>query len=283
MQPAMPSDPGIVPSNESGSNELRSKEWHELAERIHQQTPARLMEGRSGTSYLTATQLQLRADHAAARDAVQAELDLVANLGQQFVERWQLFEVSTRAASKSEYLLRPDLGRSFDEAARSAILAQCPHSPVLQIVIGDGLSIKAVSTQLPELLPLLFDGAGLEGAGQCGWSVGRPFVVRHCRVGIMNEIGELLNPQAVVLLVGERPGLATAESLSAYLAFRPRHGHTDADRNLVSNIHRNGVPPAEATTRIVGFVRAMLREGKSGVQLKEPIKEPTQKTRIISE
>lgn len=242
----------------------RSAEWNEIAKRVRQQTPARLMEGRSGASYRTATQLQLRADHAAARDAVQTELDLSANLGQEFIERWQLFEVSTRATSKPEYLLRPDLGRTFDQAAHSLIREQCISSPDLQIVIGDGLSVKAVAAQIPELLPLLFDGAR-----EREWAVGRPFVIRHCRVGVMNDIGEILNPKAVVLLVGERPGLATAESLSAYLAYCPRPGHTDANRNLISNIHRNGVPSAEAASRILSFVCAMLKERTSGVHLKE--------------
>jgi ethanolamine ammonia-lyase small subunit len=256
----MPDDPDVV-----GENIVRnSVEWQELENRIREQTPARLMEGRSGASYRTATQLQLRADHAAARDAVQAELDLVANLGQEFIERWRIFEVTTRAKSKPEYLLRPELGRTLDEVARSAIRDQCPHSPDLQIAIGDGLSVRAVSAQVPGLLPLLF-----EGAGKRDFPVGRPFVIRHCRVGIMNEIGELLNPRAVVLLIGERPGLATAESLSAYLAYHPRQGHTDANRNLVSNIHRNGVSLEEAATRILNLAQAMLKERTSGVHLKE--------------
>jgi ethanolamine ammonia-lyase small subunit len=239
--------------------------WIELAKKVREQTPARLMEGRSGASYRTATQLQLRADHAVARDAVQSELDLIANLGQEFIERWRLFEVSTSATSKSEYLLRTDLGRTFNATASSAVRDQCMHSPDMQIVIGDGLSARAVSAQVPGLLPLL-----LEGARKRGWSAGRTFAIRHCRVGIMNEIGELLAPAAVVLLVGERPGLATAESLSAYLAYRPRHGHTDANRNLVSNIHHNGVPLAEAAERILNFVQVMLKERTSGVHLKEP-------------
>jgi len=271
----MPSDPlPSVPDIVRKTVVRKGVEWSEIANRIREQTPARLMEGRSGASYRTATQLQLRADHAAARDAVQAELDLGANLGQEFVERWRLFEVSTRAKSKAEYLLRPDLGRTFDEAARSAIREQCTHSCDVQIVIGDGLSVKAVSAQVPGLLPLLFDGVR-----ERGWSAGRPFVIRHCRVGVMNEIGELLNPVCVVLLVGERPGLATAESLSAYLAYRPRHGHTDANRNLVSNIHKNGVALAEAAARVLAFVPAMIEEGTSGVHLKEDQKG----LRIISE
>ena len=124
----------------------------------------------------------------------------------------------------------------------------------MQIAIGDGLSVKAVAAQVPALLPLL-----MAGADERGWRAGRPFAIRHCRVGVMNEIGELLRPEAVVLLVGERPGLATAESLSAYLAYRPRPGHNDAERNLVSNIHAKGVGTAAAASRILKLVGAMLR------------------------
>ena len=238
----------------------------DLERRVREQTPARLMEGRVGASYRTATQLHLRGDHAAARDAVRTELDLIADLGQEFIERWRIFEVSTRAHSKEEYLLRPDLGRAFDAPAREAIREQCPQGCRVQIVIGDGLSVRAVAAQVPRLLPLL-----MEGAAERNWQTGRPFAVRHCRVGAMNEIGELLAPETLVLLVGERPGLATAESLSAYLAYRPRPGHTDADRNLVSNIQSAGVPPEEAAERILNLVGSMLRERTSGVHLKEEI------------
>jgi len=244
----------------------KNAEWRELEERIRERTPARLMEGRSGASYRTATQLQLRADHAAARDAVQAELDLIAHFGQEFLSRWGIFEVSTEARSKAEYLLRPELGRRFDQAARRAIGEQCPSGCEVQIVIGDGLSVEAVAAQVPALLPLL-----MQGAGERGWRVGRPFAIRHCRVGVMNEIGELLRPEAVVLLVGERPGLATAESLSAYLAYRPRAGHCDAQRNLVSNIHAKGVGTAAAAARILNLVEEMLRKRTSGVHLKEEL------------
>ena len=236
----------------------------ELERRVREQTPARLMEGRAGSSYRTETQLRLRRDHAAARDAVRTELGLIADLGQEFIERWRIFEVSTCARSKEEYLLRPDLGRAFDPTAREAIGGQCPHGSQLQIAIGDGLSVRAVAAQVPRLLPLL-----MAGASERAWQTGRAFAVRHCRVGAMNEIGELLAPEVVVLLVGERPGLATAESLSAYLAYRPRPGQSDADRNLVSNIHAAGVRPEEAAERILNLVAAMLRERTSGVHLKE--------------
>ena len=102
------------------------------------------------------------------------------------------------------------------------ISSMCPPKAVLQIVIGDGLSASAVIAQVPPLLPLL-----VAEAERRGWRVGRPFVVRYCRVGVLNDIGVVISPQVVVLLIGERPGLATADSLSAYVAYRPRSGDTD--------------------------------------------------------
>jgi ethanolamine ammonia-lyase small subunit len=94
-------------------------------------------------------------------------------------------------------------------------------------------------------------------------------MVRHCRVGILNEIGDLLNPRVVVLLIGERPGLATAESLSAYMAYKPKSGDTDANRNLISNIHARGVVPADAATRIVDLASAMMNARTSGCLLRD--------------
>jgi ethanolamine ammonia-lyase small subunit len=111
----------------------------------------------------------------------------------------------------------------------------------------------------------------LNGAEQRGWNPGQLFVVRYCRVGILNEIGEILEPGVVVLLIGERPGLATAESLSAYIAYQPRPGHTDADRNLISNIHTRGVPPGEAAERIMELANQMIKVGRSGCQLREEL------------
>src|SRR5207248_616298 len=115
------------------------------------------------------------------------------------------------------------------------------------------------------LLPLL-----VTGAMKRGWSVGQPFVVRHCRVGVMNHIGDLLAPRVVMLLIGERPGLATAESLSAYMGYEPRAGHTDADRNLISNIHARGIAIPAAAERVLNFAAEMMRARTSGMSLKEP-------------
>ncbi len=227
-------------------------------------TPARLLVGRVGTSYRTATQLDLREDHAAAIDAVHAEFDLRRDLGPEFVARWGLFEVRSEARDKAEYLLRPDLGRRLDPEAAAAIARDCPSGVAFQVVVGDGLSAAAVAAQVPSLLPLLD-----AGARDRGWSVGRPFAVRYCRVGILNDLGATLDPAVVVLLIGERPGLATSDSLSAYLAYRPRPGQTDAHRNLLSNIHARGIATADAAARVLRLADRMVRAGSSGVAIKE--------------
>lgn len=226
-------------------------------------TPARIFEGRSGASYRTETQLRLREDHAAARDAVWRELDVARDLAQ-VLDTHGLFEVGTQAESKLEFLKFPARGRFLRPSARSEILTRCPRSADLQVVIGDGLSATAVASQVPELLPRLADGAQ-----RFAWTFGQPFVVRYCRVGILNDIGDLLDPAVVVLLIGERPGLASAESLSAYLAYRPRSGHTDAQRNLVSNIHASGVSVQSAAERILQLARLCRDVQQSGVSVKE--------------
>ena len=238
--------------------------WAQFIEKVRRRTPARVLVDRAGEGYRTSTQLELRQAHAAARDAVRAELDLDRDFGPAFLESWNLFEVFSEARSKDEYLLRPDLGRRLNETARRQIVARCPESPDFQVVIGDGLSVTAVATQVPALLPLLG-----EAAHKKNWKMGQPFIVHYCRVGIMNDIGEALRPRVMVLLIGERPGLATAQSLSAYLAFQPRSGHTDADRNLISNVHARGVPVEAAAVRIINLAAQMMDAQRSGSTLRE--------------
>jgi ethanolamine ammonia-lyase small subunit len=238
----------------------------EIVRKVRAQTPARLLAGRSGAAYRTSTQMELREAHAAARDAVRAELDLRANFGEDFVREWNLLEVSSRARSKDEYLLRPDLGRHLNEASRAEVNRDCRVSQDLQIVIGDGLSVTAVVAQVPRLLPLLYAGTRAQG-----WTVGAIFVIRYCRVGILNEIGELLRPRVAVLLIGERPGLATAESLSAYMAYQPKVSDTDANRNLISNIHARGVGTEQAAERILSLAALMMKTHTSGYQLREEL------------
>jgi ethanolamine ammonia-lyase small subunit len=240
--------------------------FSEIIEKVRRRTPARLLEGRSGASYRTNTQLALREAHAAARDSVRQELNLLTDLGDDFVRKWNLFEVCSRAINKDQYLLRPDLGRQLNESSRDEVSRRCTKGNDLQLVIGDGLSVTAVAMQVPRLLPLL-----CEGARTRGWHVGSTFVIRYCRVGVLNDIGELLRPLVAVLLIGERPGLATAESLSAYMAYQPKASHSDADRNLISNIHTRGVSTEDAAQRILNLAALMIKTQNSGYQLREEL------------
>jgi ethanolamine ammonia-lyase small subunit len=239
-------------------------DFPEVLRKIRERTPARILVGRAGAAYRTSTQLELREAHAAARDAVREELDLETAFGAAFIKQWNLFEVCTEARSKEEYLLQPDLGRRLNETSRQELAKRYSRENDVQIAIGDGLSVTAIAAQVPSLLPLLHEGARARG-----WTIGNPFVIRHCRVGVLNEIGELLAPNVAVLLIGERPGLATAESLSAYMAYRPGKTHTDANRNLVSNIHSRGLNPYAAADRILNFVGQIMTQRMSGIVVKE--------------
>jgi len=158
------------------------------------------------------------------------------------------------------------LGRRLSEAARQELAGRCPRGNDIQIAIGDGLSVTAIAVQVPPLLPLLDQGTRARG-----WTLGQPFVIRHCRVGVLNEIGELLSPKVAVLLIGERPGLATAESLSAYMAYRPDRTHTDANRNLISNIHDRGLTPQSAANRILNLAAQMMTQQTSGFSVREQL------------
>jgi len=235
-----------------------------VLEHVRARTPARIFTGRAGAAYRTTTWLELRRDHAAAKDAVCAELDLTDDLGAEFVAEWGLFEVATLAYTKEEFLLRPDLGRSLGTSARAELARRCPAGIDLQVAIVDGLSAIAVRAQVPTLLPLL-----AAEARRRAWRFGQPFCIRHGRVGLLNDIGEMINPVVAVLLIGERPGLATAESLSAYMAYRPRNGHDDSRRNLISNIHARGVSPDQAVPRIAELAARMIRLATSGIAVKE--------------
>ena len=241
-------------------------EHHDPLSEIRARTPARIFAGRSGPAYRTQTQLNLRLDHASARDAVQTDIEWERDLGTGFLKEWGVFEVSSQAQSKAEYLMRPDLGRQLSDHAKEELFSRCAIGVDMQVVIGDGLSVAAVIKQVPPLLRLL-----RKGAEDQDWSFGQPFLVRYCRVGMLNDIGELLDPAVVVLLIGERPGLMTAESLSAYMSYRPRANYTDAERNLISNIHANGISVEEAAERILRLAEQMRQAQLSGVAVKEEL------------
>jgi ethanolamine ammonia-lyase small subunit len=235
--------------------------WSAARQRAAALTPARVFLGSAGIAHRTVDALALRTDHAFARDAVDERLDLVSGP----LAPLRLVELTTCVSDQAEHLLRPDLGRRLSDPSSATLARDGTRGADLQVIVGDGLSAAAVHAQVPELLPRLHALAAARN-----WTWGRPFAVRHCRVGVLNDIGETLDPKVVVLLIGERPGLGTARSLSAYLAHRPRSGCTDADRNLVSGIHERGTPVPEAAVRIMNFAAALMSARRSGVTVKEP-------------
>lgn len=251
-------------TSHSETTPAKSSALEALMARVLARTPARLFKGRAGAAYLTQTWLDLRQDHAAAKDAIHAELEFSTDFSATFVAEWALFEIRTLAETKTDFLRYPEQGRCLCHRARAEVAHRCPVGPALQVAIADGLSAAAVRVQVPTLLPLLAAEAHCRG-----WSFGQPFFIRHGRVGVLNDIGEILQPTVAVLLIGERPGLATAESLSAYMAFRPCCGHDDSHRNLISNIHAHGTSALQAVRRIICLAAQMMELQTSGVSVKE--------------
>lgn len=233
----------------------------DLAHLARRSTPARVFLGSAGVALPTRAALRLRADHAAARDAVAARFDEHSDA----LAPLDAIPASSCASTPAEHLLRPDLGRRLDPGSAATLREHGSRGVDVQFVVGDGLSAGAVEDDAAPVVTAL-----QRRLAQRGLVTGRPILVRHCRVGIMNDIGDILDPEIVVLLIGERPGLATHRSMSAYLAHRPRSGDTDADRNCISNIHRDGVSTEAAVERIDALLTEMRRVGASGVTVKEP-------------
>lgn len=222
-------------------------------------TTARIGVGRAGPRYDTASLLLFQADHAITQDALYRDVDA------KLLEELGLFSVETRiTGGKQEYLLRPDLGRQLSDEAKRTIRERCIKNPALQVVVGDGLSAAAIEANLRQILPVI-----RQGAQAAGLSLGTPFFIKHCRVGVMNDIGELLQPEVLILLIGERPGLGRADSMSAYMAYRPKAGDTDADRDVICNIFEGGgTNPLEAGAFVVQLAQKMRKHQASGVKLK---------------
>ena len=226
--------------------------------RLKERTPARLGSGRAGPRYKTLTMLRFRADHAAAQDAVFSELDT------EFAKKYDLLPTKTRCDSKDEYLTRPDLGRCFDEHNAKAIKGVIDRPPQVQIVIGDGLSSAAIEANAMDCLRAIRDGLKVRGI-----ETGKDIFVRYCRVGAGDAIGDITGCQLVCMLVGERPGLVTDKSMSAYITYMPRKGVSESSRTVVSNIHAQGTPAAEAGAHIAELIETILKKKASGVGLLE--------------
>lgn len=233
--------------------------WVEL--RRH--TPARIALGRCGAGLPTAEVLRLASAHAQARDAVHVALDVAALRSQLQAEGWETEQVASRAASREEYLRRPDRGRRLAEQD-AARLQATPAEPVdLVVVLADGLSAVAVQRHGLPVMKALRDALG----GALRWA---PLIVAtQSRVALADEVGALLGARLSLILIGERPGLSSPDSLGAYLTFDPRPGRVDAQRNCVSNIRPEGLAPEAAARRIAWLLSQALRRRVSGVALKD--------------
>ncbi len=235
-------------------------EQPEKYRRLKERTPARLGSGRAGPRYKTLTMLRFRADHAAAQDAV------FSQVAAEFAPQNGMTEVQTRCASKDEYLTRPDRGRCFDEENQKKIRAAIPGTPKVQIVVGDGLSSAAITANAMDCLEAIREGLKLRGI-----DAGTPIFVRYCRVGAGDAIGDVTGCELVCMLVGERPGLVTDKSMSAYLTYKPHTGVSESARTVVSNIHAQGTPAVEAGAHIAGLIETILQKKVSGVALQESV------------
>jgi ethanolamine ammonia-lyase small subunit len=220
-------------------------------------TPARVGIWRSGPRYLTAPWLRFRADHALAQDAVFKEVpeDFFKGLG--------LFEVQSQCGDKDQFLTRPDLGRQLDEQNLAILRERCQTKPKVQLYIADGLSSTAVECNAEDAYRAIEQGLNGQGI-----TLGTPFFLRYGRVRSMEAVARALQPEVTAVLIGERPGLASAESMSCYLAYRVTADMPESQRTVISNIHRQGTPAVEAGAYIAEVIKQMLEQQASGLALK---------------
>ncbi|MGY2050390.1 ethanolamine ammonia-lyase subunit EutC [Methylobacterium sp. JK268] len=238
--------------------------WEEAWARLRALTPARIGLGRAGSGLPTREVLSFALAHAQARDAVHAALDVaalragVAGLGCPVVA------VASAAPDRATYLRRPDLGRRLDGPSE-ARLAAAAGSPVdLALVVADGLSARAVHAGAVPLLAALAPALAASG-----WSLGPVVVAEQARVALGDAVGAALRARAVAVLIGERPGLSSPDSLGVYLTFDPRPGRTDAERNCLSNIRGAGLRPEVAAFKLHWLLGEAFRRGLTGVALKD--------------
>ena len=226
--------------------------------RMKRFTNARIGVGKIGARLNTQTMLAMRADHAKARDSV------FTDVSSDLLQRMGLVEVQSKCDCKDTYVTRPDLGRKLSDESADTIRRNCIPNPDVQIFAADGLSSSAIEANLEKLLPILTDGLQAKGL-----KVGTPFYLRYGRVAAEDHVSEIVGAKVVCVLIGERPGLATAESMSAYIVYNAYVGMPEAKRTVVSNIHKDGLPAVEAGAYIVEVIDQILQQKASGVDLKK--------------
>ncbi|AUH52251.1 ethanolamine ammonia-lyase [Chromobacterium sp. ATCC 53434] len=233
--------------------------WSELS----RLTAARIALGRAGNSLPCRETLRFALAHAQARDAVHTPLDAAALAAELEADGLRTVEIHSAAGSRAEYLQRPDLGRRLDEASRERLLAESGKGCDLLIIVADGLSSRAAAQHaaplLRELAPRL---------REMGLTVGPVLIAREARVALGDEAGEALQAKMTAMLIGERPGLSSPDSLGLYLTASPRVGRSDAERNCVSNVRPDGLPYPLAAFKLAWLMAAARRQ-PTGVGLKD--------------
>lgn len=228
----------------------------EALEQLKALTPSRIITGRTGTRYLTKSYLGLRADHAIALDAVESQIE------DGWAEKQGWLPLRTRAKDHAEFLLHPDHGRRLDDASRQRCEKDAERGLDVQLIAGDGLSANALRLNGPSLLTALHKH--LTGAG---FRVGKPLFVKFARIGVQDEIGVLTQAKSTLIIVGERPGLGTGDSLSIYTAYGPKLGQDNAEKDCISNVRTLGFVPERAAARCAALMKDTFAAGGGGVKL----------------
>lgn len=262
-KPASAPVPGIEEGAVPDVTEVSTKDEFHVPEPADEQgyldmkqyTVARIGVWRAGPRYNTWSMLHFRADHATAQDAV------FTDVPEEFVKEQGFVAGQSLCHSRDEFLTRPDLGRKLSDDTKALFQKELPKNAKVTIMVGDGLS-SAAMVNIPDILPAIKQG--LKGYGI---DVGPVPYVKYCRVGAMDDVGELLGSEVVCVLIGERPGLATGESMSAYIGYKPSAERPESWRTVVSNIYSGGTPPAEAGAHVATLIKRILDEKVSGIDL----------------
>lgn len=223
--------------------------------RIKKKTDARMGLGRSGPRYKTSAYLRMLVDHAGAYDAALSEAP------ENLAEENHMFMAQTKCIDKDEYLSRPDIGRLFSDEMKKKISENCKKNADVQIILSEGLSSTAMAYNTNDLLASLMQGLKIEGL-----SSGTPIYVKYARVPAMDVITEIPEPKVTIMLIGERPGLSTYASMSAYMTYKGKVGMSEAGRNVISNIHENGINPSEAGAHLASVAKKMFELKISGTE-----------------
>jgi ethanolamine ammonia-lyase small subunit len=223
---------------------------------LRETTPSRILTGRTGTRYLTASYLGLRADHAIALDAVESEIEPA------WAEQQGWVSLRSRSVDHAHFLLHPDEGRRLDDASRAKCEKEADRGVDIQLILGDGLSAIALEENGPSLVKAL-----QQSLGAAGFKVGKPLFVKFARIGVQDEIGVITGAKATLIIVGERPGLGTGDSLSIYTAYGPKLGQDNAEKDCISNVRALGFVPERAAVKCAQLMKLTFAAGGGGVKL----------------